>query len=123
MTFALFALVIASVTLNAVAQVLLRKAMLGAAPLPSLDTLGQLAVHLAGNLHLWGGLVCFAGSVLLWLGVLSRLPVSVAYPMASLGYIVAAVGGAAFLGEAITLWRAAGLALICAGVFVVAQST
>lgn len=122
MSLILFVLVIASVTFNAMAQVLLRKAMLTAAPLPSLDAPVQLALHLAGNLYLWGGLVCFAGSILVWLGVLSRIPVSVAYPMASLGYIVAAVGGAVFLGEVITLWRALGLLLICAGVFVVAQS-
>lgn len=122
MSLILVVLVIASVTFNAMAQVLLRKAMLTAAPLPPLDTPVQLLLHLAANLYLWGGLVCFAGSILVWLGVLSRIPVSVAYPMASLGYIVAAIGGAVFLGEVITLWRAVGLLLICAGVFVVAQS-
>lgn len=122
MSIVLFVLVIASVTFNAAAQVLLRKAMVSAAPLPPLDAPVQLVLHLAANLYLWGGLVCFAGSILVWLGVLSRIPVSVAYPMASLGYIVAAIGGAVFLGEVITLWRAVGLLLICAGVFVVANS-
>ena len=122
MSLALLALIIASVSLNACAQVALRKAMLVAAPLPSLDAPVALAMHLAGNLYLWAGLFCFAGSILLWLGVLSRIPVSMAYPMASLGYVVAAAGGFVFLGETVSFMRAAGLVLICVGVFVVAQS-
>ena len=122
MTWLLFAVVLASVTLNAAAQVILRKAMLSAAPLPPLDAPVTLALHLAGNLYLWLGMICFAGSILLWLGVLSRIPVSAAYPLASLGYIIAAASGVVFLGETVTLMRAAGLVLICIGVFVVAQS-
>lgn len=122
MTFVLFLVVLASVTFNAVAQVLLRKAMLAAAPLPPLGEPVALALHLAGNLYLWLGLICFAGSIVLWLGVLSRIPVSAAYPLASLGYIIAAASGVVFLGETVTLMRAAGLVLICIGVFVVAQS-
>lgn len=122
MTFVLFLVVLASVTLNAAAQVVLRKAMLTAAPLPPLNEPVTLALHMAGNLYLWVGLFCFAGSILLWLGVLSRIPVSAAYPLASLGYIVAAASGVAFLGETVSLMRAFGLILICAGVFVVAQS-
>jgi drug/metabolite transporter (DMT)-like permease len=122
MTLGLLLLVIASVSLNAFAQIALRKAMLVAAPLPPLQAPVALALHLAGNIYLWGGLVCFAGSILLWLGVLSRMPVSAAYPMASLGYVVAAASGFVFLGETVTLTRALGLLLICFGVFVVARS-
>lgn len=122
MTWLLFLVVLVSVSLNAAAQVILRKAMLTAAPLPPLDAPFTLMLHLAGNLYLWLGMLCFGGSIVLWLGVLSRIPVSAAYPLASLGYIVAAASGVLFLGETVTLMRAAGLALICIGVFVVAQS-
>jgi multidrug transporter EmrE-like cation transporter len=122
MTLMLFIVVLASVSLNAAAQVLLRKAMLAAMPLPPLNAPVTLAMHMAGNLYLWLGLTCFAGSILLWLGVLSRIPVSAAYPLASLGYIIAAASGVVFLGEAVSVMRAVGLVLICIGVFVVAQS-
>lgn len=122
MTLLLFLVVLASVSLNAAAQVLLRKAMLAAMPLPPLNAPVALAAHMAGNFYLWLGLTCFAGSILLWMGVLSRIPVSAAYPLASLGYIIAAASGVVFLGETVTLMRALGLVLICIGVFVVAQS-
>lgn len=122
MSLALVALILASVTCNAFAQVALRKAMLVAAPMPPLTEPLALGLHLAGNLYLWAGLLLFAGSIGLWLGVLSRVPVSVAYPMASLGYVVAMGGAIVFLGEAVTPARVAGLLLICAGVYLVAQS-
>ncbi|MBT2187926.1 EamA family transporter [Sphingobium nicotianae] len=122
MTLALFALIVASVTLNAFAQIILRKAMLVAAPLPPLSEPFALGLHLLGNAWLWAGFICFGGSILLWLGVLSRVPVSIAYPMASLGYVVAMGVAILFLGETVTLARVVGLVLICAGVYFVANS-
>ncbi len=122
MTLALFFVVLVSVSLNAFAQVALRKAMLVAMPMPPVDTPLALLLHLVGNIYLWGGLFCFVGSILLWLGVLARIPVSAAYPMASLGYIIAAVSGVVFLGETLSFTRVIGLALICLGVVIVAQS-
>lgn len=122
MPFATFLLVLASVSLTAIAQVILRKAMLVAAPLPPLaDPLG-LARHMLLNAWLWGGLACFAVSVLLWLAVLARMQVSAAYPMASMGYVLAALAGALWLGESLTPMRIAGLVLICLGVFLIART-
>lgn len=122
MTFALFMLILLSVSLNAFAQVALRKAMLVAMPLPAFDRPLSLTLHLAENPYLWAGMILFAGSIGLWLGVLSKIPVSVAYPMASMGYVIAAVSGAVFLNEGVTLMRTGGLSLICIGVYIVAQS-
>ncbi len=46
----------------------------------------------------WGS-GCYGVSVMLWLGALSRLPVSVAYPMLSVGYVVNAVAAAVLFGR------------------------
>ena len=51
---------------------------------------------------LWLGLACYGISVVLWLGALSRVPVSIAYPMLSIGYVVNAFAAALLFGEALT---------------------
>lgn len=123
MTTALFSLILVSVMFNAFAQVALRKAMLVAAPMPPLANPIALGVHLASNFYLWAGLALFLASIGLWLGVLSRVPVSVAYPMASMGYVIAVGSAFVFLGEPMTTVRTAGLLCICLGVYLIAQSS
>jgi multidrug transporter EmrE-like cation transporter len=121
MSLGLFGLIFVSVSLNAMAQVVLRKAML-AGPMPPVSEPVALVLALIGNLWLWAGMVCYALSIGLWLAVLSKAPVSVAYPMLSIGYVIAAVMGVFFLGEAVGAARALGIALICVGVVFVART-
>ena len=61
-------------------------------------------------------------SVVVWVVALSRVPVSIAYPMLSIGYVVNALAAWALLGEALTPMRMAGIAVIVVGVFMVARS-
>ena len=121
MTLALFALILVSVSLNALAQVALRKAMTFRV-LPALSEPIALGTSLVGNPWLWAGMACYAASIGLWLVVLSRAQVSVAYPMLSMGYVLAAVLGVLFLSETVGPARAAGIALICLGVLVVGRT-
>jgi drug/metabolite transporter (DMT)-like permease len=119
---ATFLLIFVSVSLNALAQIFMRKAMLIMAPLPPIGQFTKLIIAFAANIYLWGGMVSYAVSIGLWLAVLSRVQVSVAYPMLSIGYILAAIMSVVFLGEAVGLTRILGIGLICAGVFFVARS-
>lgn len=121
MNGATFLLVLFSVSLNAMAQVVLRKAMT-VAPLPPASDVMALSFALVGNLWLWAGMACYAASIGLWLVVLSRVEVSAAYPMLSIGYVIAAVMGFFFLGESVGVERIAGIALIGAGVMLVART-
>src|SRR5207302_946714 len=57
-----------------------------------------------------------------WIAALSRVPVSVAYPMLSIGYVVNAIAAWYLLGEAVTPMRLAGIGIIVLGVFIVARS-
>jgi multidrug transporter EmrE-like cation transporter len=68
------------------------------------------------------GLVSYVLSVVVWLLVLSRTDVSIAYPMISLGYVVSAVAAYFLLGEHLTLMRMTGIFIILFGVFIVARS-
>jgi multidrug transporter EmrE-like cation transporter len=118
----LIAAVLASVTFNAVAQTLLRKAMVSVGPEIARSNLLAAPLVLTRSGVLWLGLIAFGVSLAIWLYVLSRLPVGVAYPMASLGYVAAAAIGALFLGEQVRLGQAVGIGVICLGVVILARS-
>jgi drug/metabolite transporter (DMT)-like permease len=68
------------------------------------------------------GIIIYVGSMGIWLMVLSRIPVSVAYPIASLGYLTSAIAAYYFLGENVTMLRIAGIIVILVGVYMVAKS-
>jgi multidrug transporter EmrE-like cation transporter len=119
-----WSLLLTGVALNAAAQLLLKAATRYAGPLVS-DAGGVDWLHAAALWRappLWVGLGCYGVSVILWLGALSRLPVSVAYPMLSLGYVVNAVAAAILFGETMTAMKLAGIALIGAGVILLSRA-
>ena len=123
MKLAEFGLVLTGVLLNAIAQLLLKA---GANRLGTLDVsaerLLQQALALAGNLPILGGLACYAISVVVWIAALTKVEVSVAYPMLSIGYVVNAALAWYLFGEAVTPMRLVGIAIIIVGVIVVARS-
>jgi len=112
MTLASFAFILTGVLLNAGAQLLL-KAGTNAAP---------LGLRLAIEQHILAGLACYVVSVVVWVVALSKVPVSMAYPMLSIGYVVNAIAAYYWLGEAVTPMRLAGIGVIIVGVFIVARS-
>jgi multidrug transporter EmrE-like cation transporter len=115
-------LVLLSLSLSATAQVLLRKGMLAFTTSSILANLQQFASALVTSPWIWAGLACYGASVAPWLVVLSRLPVSVAYPLVSIGYVLTAAAAALFLGETLSATRVVGIALICLGVFVISRA-
>lgn len=68
------------------------------------------------------GMIIYVGSVGTWLMVLSRVPVSVAYPISSVAYILSAIASYYLLGEDLSLMRIMGIMTILIGVCVVASS-
>jgi multidrug transporter EmrE-like cation transporter len=116
-------LALLAIGLNAGAQLFLRAAMLpfreGLAPGQGLLT---VVPRLLLNVYFHGGLLCYAISVGLWLAVLAKLPVSVAYPMQSIGYIIVFVSAYFIFGEQITWLKSTALAIIIVGVVLLAKS-
>jgi len=80
------------------------------------------ARHLATSPAFWLALAAYGISVGVWLVGLSRLPLSQAYPVLSIGYIIAALLAWGVLGETVSLERWAGIGLIIAGVLLVSRS-
>ncbi len=110
------ALIILSVCLNAMAQIFLRHAMR--------DVDFQFAfawfMRILLSPGIIAGFVCYAVSILIWLAVLARVQVSLAYPFQAFGYVFASTLAWALLGEQITLINAIGLAFVCIGVIILA---
>ncbi len=79
------------------------------------------AVTVFSNLFILGGFALYGLGAVAWLGVLSQWDVSKAYPLVGLGFVFTiAIGW--LIGEQVTVARALGVALICAGVFLVGRS-
>ena len=87
------------------------------------DTLGATLVILFKSVPFWTGMVCYGASLCVWLAALSKAPVSTAYPMLSLGYVVVAAVSVLWLGESMGLAKVLGIALICVGVVLVSRSS
>jgi multidrug transporter EmrE-like cation transporter len=118
-----FMFLVAGVLLNAVAQLLLKAGTnrLGVVTLSPGDFTATLS-RIAAEGHVLSGLVLYGVSVLVWIAGLSRVPVSVAYPMLSLGYVVNALAAQYLFDEVVTMQRWLGIGFIILGVWLVARS-
>jgi multidrug transporter EmrE-like cation transporter len=118
-----FTLIITGVMLNAIAQLLLKA---GTRTIGHFEftaaNIRPIGWAIATNPYIFGGLLCYAISVVIWILALSRVEVSMAYPMLSLGYVVNAFFGWWLFGEAVTALRMGGIGFIIVGVYLVAKS-
>jgi multidrug transporter EmrE-like cation transporter len=124
MTTLSFALILTGVLLNAAAQLLLKAGTNAVGHFEfHVDNLVPVGWKLATEPHILTGMMCYAISLVVWIMALSRVPVSIAYPMLSIGYVVNAVVAYLWLGEAVNATRMMGIGVIVLGVFIVARSS
>src|ERR1700729_2496605 len=125
MSFITWVLILTGVGLNAAAQLLLKVATkpLGYFSEFNADILNSSVIILFKSPSFWAGMVCYGASLCVWLAALSKAPVSTAYPMLSLGYVVVAVVSVTWLGEKLSPAKMLGIALICAGVVLVSRNS
>ena len=110
---ALFAVI--TVILNATAQLLLRQAaMTGAAP--------TSPVTLLRNVWFLCGLATYAASVLTWLLVLRKVPLTVAAPFVALVYVIVPLTSRWLFSDPINVRMWVGMLLVVVGVTLVAQA-
>jgi multidrug transporter EmrE-like cation transporter len=118
-----FSLVLTGVLLNAAAQLLLKAGTNRIGEFAfSLANVVPVGLKVASSPFVLGGLACYAVSVVVWIMALSRVPVSVAYPMLSIGYIVNAVAAWLLFGESLAAQKLVGIGFIVVGVWLVARS-
>jgi multidrug transporter EmrE-like cation transporter len=118
-----FGLIMAGVLLNAAAQLLLKAGTNAVGHFEfSVQNLVPVGMKLGLEPHILGGVACYVVSLVVWIMGLSRVPVSIAYPMLSIGYVVNALAAWYLFGEALTAQKLVGITFIVAGVFLVARS-
>ena len=61
-------------------------------------------------------LVLYGGATLLWTYLLTKIPLTVAYPFAALAFVFVPLGARFLLGEPLSLRYGVGMALILAGI-------
>jgi multidrug transporter EmrE-like cation transporter len=116
-------IILFGVLLNAAAQLALKQGM---------RQIGEFEFALANALPIgWQvgtnpfvalGILFYVVSVGIWILVLSRVEVSLAYPMLSIGYVVNALAAWWLFGESLTPTRIAGIAVICFGVWLLSRT-
>ena len=123
MTLAAFGFLLAVVLLNAGAQLLLKAGTNETGVLTlTRDSWPDTLLQMATQRYFAMGAACYVLSLFVWILGLSRVPVSVAYPLLSLGYIANAIAAHYLFGEAVTASRWLGIGFIVVGVWLVARS-
>lgn len=123
MSVVAFSLILTGVLLNAAAQLLLKAGTNAIGHFDfQFENILPIGLKLAFEPHIFGGLCCYVVSVVIWIMALSRVPVSIAYPMLSIGYIVNAFAAHYLFGESVTVQKLVGIGFIIVGVYLVAKS-
>jgi len=118
-----FSLVLAGVLLNALAQSLLKAGTNRVGEFAfALENIAPVGLKVATSPFILAGLGCYVVSLVVWILALSRVPVSIAYPMLSIGYVINAVAAWLLFGESITAQKLVGIGFIIVGVWLVARS-
>lgn len=84
------------------------------------STLG--IIKLLVSPHILGGLILYGIATIIWLFILSKVPLSIAYPLQSIAYLITIFGAYFIFGEQITIWKIAGVLLIMLGVSMIGFS-
>ena len=78
--------------------------------------------ELARSPTMWVAVALYAGATLLWVRILTTVPLSRAYPFVALAFVLVPAAGYLFFDESITMRYALGTALIIVGVAVAARA-
>ncbi len=122
MSFALILLILITALLNTSAQLILKAGMekIGEFNFAVTNIL-PIGMKVIFSPFIITGIVIYVVSLSLWLLLLSRVPVSVAYPMSSMGFVFNAVGAYFIFGEHLSYPQVIGIFVIVLGVYLLAQ--
>ncbi len=115
-------LVLVPVLIGVIGQVFLKKGMLQIGEFSLRSGLIDQFIKIFMNYNVLIGFFFYFLSSIIWLVVLSRIELSFAYPLLSVGYILILIASWYFFKESITLIRWSGVAVICFGVYLISRS-
>jgi len=117
-------ILLTAIAMGAVGQIAM-KAGMNQVRKSSGDSLGpiiQALPKMFSNLFVLLGIAIYLLSTVLWLWVLSKVPLSFAYPMISLSYVIIIIAGKWIFKERIDIWKITAIVLILAGVVALGYS-
>jgi multidrug transporter EmrE-like cation transporter len=125
-----FLLILFSVVLGVLGQLSLKHGVTAVSEMGSSGITHSLSLRsiltflqgAAGNTYVLLGFLCYVVSAGSWLVILTRVDLSLAYPLISIGYILVVVLSKYLFDEPVTSLRIAGTLLVCAGVFLLVRS-
>ena len=115
--------IVTSVLLNALAQILLKAGMKNFSNIDLKNNITQTVLSISLNPYIISGFISYGISIILWLWVLSKVDVSLAYPFQALGYIVVTILAWLVFQENINLIRIIALIFISLGLIILAFSS
>ena len=116
-----FILLFFNVLLTVMGQILFKHGMNTVGRVNNIrDALGKLTQAFL-NPYVLSGIAIYGFTTLIWLVILSRVKLSIAYPMLSFGYVLSILFSWMLFKESIPKVRIMGALIICIGVYLVAQ--
>lgn len=117
-------LIIVSILCSAGGQLALKLGMgkIGAITVVDSTNLVPTLVRMFSTPLVLVGLACYGLAALLWMVVLSRLDLSLAYPMVALLYVVIPIAAWLFLGEQVPWFRWVGILVVVLGIFIISRT-
>jgi len=121
-------LLAASIIMTSIAQLMMKTGMLGLGELTFAWSFAEQLLSIdkiVAVIFIVGGLFCYALSMVAWIGVLTRIELSVAYPFLSLSYILVYLGAVLLpvLNETVSSIRLLGIILISIGLYLITRSS
>lgn len=114
-------IILFGVTLNAIGQLLLKSGANIIGPITSESNISEVLI-LSFNVYIILGLFSYFVSVASWVVALSRVDVSIAYPMLSFGYVIVTILAWIIFHEPISIMKIAALGIIIFGIALLANS-
>jgi multidrug transporter EmrE-like cation transporter len=120
-TWLLVSMILVSVCCTSLAQISLKQGMSADYVQMALTREGAMPIVLAvvTSPMVWLGLALYGFSAVVWLFVLTKLQVSVAYAFVALGFLLTTILGFVFFGEPLTLRKLTGTGLVMLGIWLV----
>lgn len=118
-----FSMILAGVMLNAAAQILMKTGTNAIGYFDfSVVNIVPVGWKLATEPHIIGAMCCYVFGVVIWILALSRVQVSIAYPLLSLGYVVNAVAAWYLFNESFNPAKVIGMGVIILGVVIISRA-
>lgn len=124
LTFKIFLMIVATDIGESLAELAIKKGLIetGINTVTLHNTLGFILRN-GSSLLVWLGVAIYLVNFLIWITILSRIDLSVAFPVGSTSYVFIPILAMIFLHETVGPERWAGILLIVAGIHFVSKSS